>query len=224
MSLSEEEPKAPRATYQLIIVLSAMIFLALPFVSSFNEFLTSLVMSFRLYTFIHNVVVPIEVRMIGAILQYFFGIQTSVSTTSLYLQGPGRSLSVVIAWNCVGWQSLVLFGFTLLTGLQGPYTRRSKALCVALGAEGIFLLNLLRIVLVILLAFYFGYLPAVVFHDYAGTILTLIYLVLFWLFSFKYVLERVGFKEEQQVSQGEVEQGSGTNGDPSGLYEPASQN
>jgi exosortase/archaeosortase family protein len=155
-------------------------------------------MSFQLYTIIHNVVVPTEVRMVGAILQYFFGIETSVSTTSLSLHAGGRSMSFVIAWNCVGWQSLILLGFTLVTGLQGPYTRRSKALCIVLGAEGIFLLNLLRIVLVILLAFYFGYLPAVVFHDYAGTILILIYLVLFWLFSFKYVLERQVAKEVEQ--------------------------
>jgi exosortase/archaeosortase family protein len=127
-------------------------------------------------------------------LQYFFGIQTSVSTTSLYLHAGSRSIIAVIAWNCVGWQSLVLLGFTLITGLQGPYTRRSKALCVVLGVEGIFLLNLLRIALVLLLAFYLGYLPAVVFHDYAGTILILIYLVLFWLFSFKYVLQRQAAK------------------------------
>jgi len=86
----------------------------------------------------------------------------------------------------------------LLTGLQGPFTRRSKALCVILGAEGIFLLNLFRIVFVVLLAFYVGYLPAVVFHDYAGTILTLLYLVLFWFFSYNYVLERASTTQASQ--------------------------
>ena len=164
--------------------------MVLPFVSSFNELLTAIVMRIQLYAFIHDVVVPIEVKMVAAILQYLFGIKTLVSSGYLQIQSAGRALTVYIAWNCVGWQSLILFVFTLLTGLQGPFTRRSKALCVILGAEGIFLLNLFRIVFVVLLAFYIGYLPAVVFHDYAGTILTLLYLVLFWFFSYNYVLER----------------------------------
>ena len=188
--VAEREPLIARRTYQYIIVIAAMLFMVLPFISSFNELLTAIVMKIQLYTFIHDVVVPIEVKMVAAILQYLFGIQTLVSSEYLNIQSAGRALTVYISWNCVGWQSLVLFIFTLLTGLQGPFTRRSKALCVVLGAEGIFLLNLFRIVFVVLLAFYVGYLPAVVFHDYAGTILTLLYLVLFWFFSYNYVLER----------------------------------
>ena len=187
---TEREPLIARRTYQYIIVIAAMLFMVLPFVSSFNELLTAIVMKIQLYTFIHDIVVPIEVKMVAAILQYLFGIQTLVSSECLNIQSAGRALTVYISWNCVGWQSLVLFIFTLLTGLQGPFTRRSKALCVVLGVEGIFLLNLFRIVFVVLLAFYVGYLPAIVFHDYAGTILTLLYLVLFWFFSYNYVLER----------------------------------
>jgi len=196
--VAETEPLIARRTYQYIIVIAAMLFMVLPFVSSFNELLTAIVMRVQLYTFVHDVVVPIEVKMVAAILQYLFGIQTLVSSEYLHIQSAGRALTVYIAWNCVGWQSLVLFMFTLLTGLQGPFTRRSKAFCVILGAEGIFLLNLFRIVFVVLLAFYVGYLPAVIFHDYAGTILTLLYLVLFWFFSYNYILERA---PAAQVSQ-----------------------
>jgi exosortase/archaeosortase family protein len=101
---------------------------------------------------------------------------------------PG-SLKVYISWNCIGWQSLVLFAITLLTGLGGHYTRESKILCVVAGIEGTILLNLLRIASVILVAIYAGYLPAVLFHDYGGTLLVVLWLVLFWQLAFNRILK-----------------------------------
>ncbi|MEM2935560.1 MAG: exosortase/archaeosortase family protein, partial [Candidatus Bathyarchaeia archaeon] len=179
-------------TYQHLLVVSAVTFLVLPFVITFNEFLTKIVESIGFYMFIQNAIVPSLVRMAGAILQYLFGIQTSVSSSSIYLQGTGLPIEISMSWNCVGWQSLVLFIFTLVTGLQGPYTLRSKVKCLILGAEGTFLVNLLRIVLSCLLAFHFGYLPAVIFHDYLGTLLLIVWLGIFWYFSLDVFLERKG--------------------------------
>lgn len=199
--MPEEEPLIARKTYQLLIVLSAITFLVLPFVSTFNEFLTAVIMKIQLYTFIQDIIVPIEVRMVGAILQYFFGIQTSVSSQSLYLQSAGRVLSVYISWNCIGWQSVILFVFTLIVGLQGPYTITSKILCLLIGFQGTILVNLARIVLVVLVALYWGYLPAIVFHDYGGTIFILLWLVLFWHVSFKYILEHYPVEAEQTITQ-----------------------
>jgi len=191
--LREGEPKEQEnegLTYQRLLAISAIGFLVLPFVITFNEFLTKMVEGIGFYMLIQNTIVPSLVRMIGAILQYFFGLQTSVSSSSIYLQGAGFPVEIYISWNCVGWQSLVLFLFTLVTGLQGPYTLRSKVKCLLLGAEGTFLVNLLRIVLSCLLAFHFGYLPAVIFHDYLGTLLLIAWLGIFWYFSFEMVLER----------------------------------
>ncbi len=185
-----EEPENEGLTYQRLLAVSAIAFLVLPFVITFNEFLTKIVEGIGFYMLIQNTIVPSLVRMTGAILQYFFGIQTSVSSSSLYLQGAGLPVEIYISWNCVGWQSLVLFLFTLVTGLQGPYTLRSKVKCLLLGAEGTFLVNLLRIVLSCLLAFHFGYLPAVIFHDYLGTLLLIAWLGIFWYFSFEMILER----------------------------------
>jgi exosortase/archaeosortase family protein len=89
----------------------------------------------------------------------------------------------------VGWQSFILFLITLLTGLQGSYTRRSKVETVILGFLGTFLVNLWRISVVSLVAFYVGQLPAVIFHDYGGTILILLWLFAFWYFAHGYLLE-----------------------------------
>jgi len=186
--LKEQENES--LTYQNLLVVSAVAFLVLPFVTTFNDFLTKIVEGTGLYKLIQGIIVPTLVRMIGAVLRYFFSVQASVSNTSVYLQGAGFPVEIYISWNCVGWQSLVLFMFTLVTGLQGPYTLKSKVKCLLLGAEGTFLVNLLRIVLSCLLAFHFGYLPAVIFHDYLGTLLLIAWLGIFWYFSFEMVLER----------------------------------
>jgi len=168
----------------MLIVASALIFLVLPFVDVFNEFLTAVFMATGLYTFIEKVVAPLVARMAAAVLQYFFGAHTGVSGQSLVLHAGGRRLTVYINWNCVGWQSLSLLAFTLFTGLRGPCTRVSKALCVAIGVQGTILLNLARVVLVILVALFWGYLRSLIFHNYAGTLMLLIWLVAFWNYSF----------------------------------------
>jgi len=202
MSLSEGEFKEQEnesLTYQHLLAVSAVAFLVLPFVTTFNDFLTRIVEGIGLYRFIQGTIVPTLVRMVGAVLRYFFGVQTSISSTSVYLQGAGFPVEIYINWNCVGWQSLVLFLFTLVTGLQGPYTLRSKVKCLLLGAEGTFLVNLLRIVLASLLAFHFGYLPAVIFHDYVGTLFLIAWLGIFWYFSFEMVLERRGVPTAKRI-------------------------
>jgi len=173
-------------THQVLIALTALVFLLLPFVTTFNDFLTSLVLSSQAYVIIQSFVVPIEGRMVAVILQYLFGIPAAISGSSIIIPGSFR---VYISWNCIGWQSVILFAITLVTGLRGPYTLKSKILCVTAGIEGTVLLNLLRIASVILVAIYAGYLPAVLFHDYGGTILVVLWLVLFWHFAFSHILK-----------------------------------
>jgi len=179
------------STYQGLLVLSAAIFLILPFVTTFNEYPTKMLENIPVYMSIQNIIVPVEVRMIGAILRFPLGINTSVSGSSLYLQDGGRMVEINISWNCIGWQSLILYIFTVITGLQGPYTKRSKFLCLFLGLEGTFLVNLARIVMIVIVAFLWGYLPAIVIHDYGGTLIILAWLVLFWHYSYGYILQPV---------------------------------
>jgi len=184
----EAKADAGRQTYQLLLTLASVILLILPFVTTFNEFLTSIVMRLGLDAVLQGWVVPTEVRMIAVILR-LFGIYATVSQTSLYLLKGGMTLPIYISWNCVGWQSFILFAITLITGLQGPYTRRSKMETVILGFLGTFLVNLLRISVVCVVAYYLGQLPAVIFHDYGSTILILLWLFAFWYFAHGYLLE-----------------------------------
>jgi exosortase/archaeosortase family protein len=161
----------------------------LPFATTFNELLTSLIMKIQLYTFIESYVAPVVARMTAAILHYVFGLQAGASGELLAIQAGGRSIDAYIIWNCIGWQSLILYGITIVTGLRGSYTRVSKLVCTVIGLQGTILLNIMRLVLVVLVALFWGGMPAGLFHDYGGTLLTLIWLVAFWELSYKYVLQ-----------------------------------
>lgn len=180
------EPR--RQTYQVLLILLSAAFLLLPLVTTFNELLTSVVMRLGLDALLTSWVVPMEARMIAALVR-IFGICAAASQSSVYLTKGASTIPIYISWNCVGWQSFILFAITLITGLQGSFTRQSKVETLVLGLLGTFLVNLSRISIVCVVAYYGGQLPAVVFHDYGGTILILLWLFGFWYFAHGHVLE-----------------------------------
>jgi len=173
---------------RLILIMAIMLVLLLPFVTTTNELLTRIVEITGLDKLLTDYIVPIEARLI-AVLLGFVGIPIQVSSTTIYLDKGGFFLPVFISWNCVGWQSFLLFAVTLATGFQGAFSRRSKIDAIVLGFLGIFLMNLLRIASVALVAFYFGTSPALIYHDYGGTIIVLLFLFGFWWFSHGWLLE-----------------------------------
>jgi exosortase/archaeosortase family protein len=177
-----------RPIIRLLLIMGAILLMILPFVTTFNEFLTRIVESAGLDSILTDWVVPVEARMIAVILG-LVGIPSQVSTTSIYLDKGGFFLPVYISWNCVGWQSFILYAATLVTGIQGPYTKISKAEAMVVGFLGTFLLNLLRIASVAAVAFFFGQLPAVIYHDYGGTVIILLWLFAYWWFSHGWLLE-----------------------------------
>lgn len=177
--------------FKLLLIMGAILLMILPFVTTFNEFLTRIVETVGLDAILTDWVVPIEARMI-AVLVGLVGIPAQVSPDSVYLDKGGFFLPVYINWNCVGWQSFILYAITLATGIQGPFTRVSKFETVVLGFLGTFLINLFRITSVAVVAYHFGQLPAVIYHDYGGTLLILVWLFAYWYFSHGWVLEPLG--------------------------------
>ncbi len=184
-----------RDTYQLILLLSAVTLLLLPFITTFNDFMTAIVMTMHLDGVLREWIVPAQARMVAVLLSPL-GVDVSVSSTSIYVGGGDFPLPVFISWNCVGWQSLILFALTVKTGLGGRYTLASQFRALSLGLLGIIWINLLRIAGIALVAYYFGRLPAVLAHDYGGTVMTIVWLALFWYFAINYVLES---KDDEEV-------------------------
>jgi len=88
--------------------------------------------------------------------------------------------TLFISWNCIGWQSLILLGISFFSGLRGGQALGSRLQVIVIGACGTMLLNLARVAMVAALEATWGHLPALIFHDYGGTILVIGWLFVFW--------------------------------------------
>ena len=172
-----------KRTFIIIFALLAVSLAVLPFLVSFNEVLTHLVERIGVYMWVQEKIVPLEVKMVGVL----------VSPLSLDYVAHQNGLTVNgtyagMTWNCLGWQSLLLFLITLIFGLRGKYTFWSKFETVLIGLLGTFLVNLLRLVFIVLLLAYSRPLFAVVYHDYLAAIVTILWLFGFWWFAYSFVL------------------------------------
>ena len=180
---------APRTTpvFAMLLALSALMLSVLPFVSTFDEALTALGMRLGVGAPL-QAVVPFEVSLTAALLT-LLGVHAGAAGNHLVVWSPsGVQQTLLISWNCVGWQSLILLGLSCLVGLRGPISWTSRLEVVLVGILGTVLVNLTRIAIVGVLAAAAGYLPAVLFHDYGGTLLLVTWLFAFWFIAFRWLL------------------------------------
>jgi len=163
-----------------LVAAGAAMLLVLPFVTTFNDLLTSWAMQLSVIA-PFEAVAEVEARMAAGLL-HLVGIHAAVAGGGYLLVDDfqGRQQQLYITWNCVGWQSLVLLGLSFLTGLRGRHPWEARFQVLAIGLLGTMLVNVLRITLVCLLAALAGRVPAIVFHDYGGTLLILAWLFGFW--------------------------------------------
>ncbi len=177
-----------KRTFLYIFLILVMALTVMPFIATFNDLLTRIVMSIDAYKIIQNYVVPWEVRMVGVILLPF-GLKPAIAGEYLEI-GQGNPMIIEIAWNCIGWQSLLFFIMTAWVGLQGDrYTNISKIKAFVIGLLGTFLVNIFRIVIVVLIAYYAGQTVASFVHDIGSLAMSIGWLFFFWWFSYAYVLE-----------------------------------
>lgn len=192
--LRDDRLRAParsqsKRTLLYVLVLATLVLATLPFWTSFQDVLTRLVMRIGWYKAIQDVIVPYELSVVGTLLR-LIGVPVRVGNAYFeWTKSNGSNEAVFMIWNCVGWQTLVLFIITLLTGLSGKHTLTSKLETLAIGILGTYLINIGRLTLVVLVYYLIGRSLGTVFHDYFSNILTLVWLFWFWWFSFKYVLE-----------------------------------
>lgn len=178
-----------KKTFAKIIVFTALILCVLPFWNSLQDILTRIVMNIGFYRDIQNVVVPYEMKVIGGII---YALNLPIKAGASYFSftdKTGADQAIYLIWNCVGWQTLVLFLVTAITGFSGRFKNSSKLEALLIGILGTYLINILRILLVIVVYFFAGRGVGIIFHDYFSSFLTFGWLIFFWWFSFKYVLE-----------------------------------
>lgn len=170
--------------FQIIVV--ALIFM--PFLTTFNDILTRIVISMKGYSIIRDYIVPFEIKMIVLILNVL-GFNAT-GTSEYVILGRDSPFFAEIIWNCIGWQSLLFFVITAIVGLQGDkYTLMSKLKAFVIGILGTFLINIFRIVIVVISAYLFGQIPAQIIHDYASLLGVIGWLFFFWWFVYSFVLE-----------------------------------
>jgi exosortase/archaeosortase family protein len=174
---------------KMLLAAACLILVALPFVTTYNDLLTAGAMRLGVVGPLQSVS-PIEARMVVAVLQ-LVGIHAAAAGSQLVVWGAGGSpTNLFISWNCIGWQSLVLLFVSLAVGLRGGHSWEAGLQVVLLGLLGTVMVNLVRVTLVCVLAATAGRAPALLFHDYGGTLMTVAWLFAFWAAADRWVLSR----------------------------------
>jgi exosortase/archaeosortase family protein len=171
----------------IVLALACGLLMLLPLVTTFDDLLTTWALQLGANSPL-QAIVPVEARMVVGLLG-LLGIHAAASGSHLVVwDGAGAMHSLFISWNCIGWQSLVLLGVSLMTGLRGRQPVEARVQVIVIGVAGTMLLNLLRVAAVAAIAATIGVTPAILFHDYGGTLLVITYLFLFWMFAQRWIL------------------------------------
>ena len=170
-----------------LLAIACALLMLLPLVTTFDDLLTTWALQLGANNPLQSIV-PIEARMVVGLLG-LAGIHGAASGSHLIVwDGGGAMHTLFISWNCIGWQSLVLLGVSLITGLRGRHPIEARVQVIVIGLAGTMLLNLLRVAAVAAIAATIGVTPAILFHDYGGTLLVISYLFLFWMAVQRWIL------------------------------------
>lgn len=176
-----------RTVYLGLIAATCTMLLVLPLVTTFDELLTAITMKSGLLNPLLSLAVP-EARAVVALLGVV-GVRAQAAGGELYVwDWSGQRQAVLISTACVGWQSLVLLAISSLVGLRGRFAKEAKLQVVAIGVLGTILVNLLRMTVVSIVAADFGFWPAVMVHDYGGTLVVIVWLFVFWALAHRWIL------------------------------------
>jgi exosortase/archaeosortase family protein len=133
-------------------------------------------------------IVPVEARMVVSILG-LAGIRSAAAGSNIAVwDGAGTMHSLFISWNCIGWQSLVLLGVSFFSGLRGQHPIEFRIQVIVIGVAGTVFVNLIRVAAVAALEVTWGHVPALLFHDYGGTVIIVVWLFGFWAFVHRWIL------------------------------------
>ncbi len=170
-----------------LLALLCGLLMLLPLVTTFDDLLTTWALQLGANNPLQTIV-PVEARMVVGLLG-LVGIHAAASGSHLVVwDGSGAMHTLFISWNCIGWQSLILLGVSFLSGLRGRHPVEVRVQVIVIGVAGTLLLNLLRVAAVAAIAATIGIAPAVLFHDYGGTLLVVGFLFAFWIFVQRWIL------------------------------------
>ena len=97
-------------TFVTLFLILVLVLMFMPFLATFNDLLTRIVINLRGYGFVRDYIVPFEVRMVAVVLAAM-GFDVAV-TREYVILGQTQPFLTEIVWNCIGWQSLLFFFIT----------------------------------------------------------------------------------------------------------------
>src|SRR3990167_8538853 len=124
--------------FSVLFMMAALLLMMLPFMSTFNEFLTSLFLKWKLYRALEEFIVPYQARALAGLFS-LFPVSATPTARGIWLEG----IFLELQWNCLGWQSAVLLLASFLTGFQGNFSNFSFFEVVVFGFLGTFLKSFL---------------------------------------------------------------------------------
>src|SRR3989338_1547186 len=107
--------------FSVLFMMAALLLMMLPFMSTFNEFLTSLFLKWKLYRALEEFIVPYQARALAGLFS-LFPVSATPTARGIWLEG----IFLELQWNCLGWQSAVLLLASFLTGFQGKFSKVSR--------------------------------------------------------------------------------------------------
>lgn len=189
INLKVEKSDRARQTYLWLFIGLAFTLMVFPVLNSMNELMTQIALNLKGYRIIAQVIVPFEVRWVTAVLR-LLGVDAYTTGEYVLIKELGKQGRLVeIIWNCVGWQSLIMFLVTAGVAFQKKFTLVSKVKALLFGLIGTYMINIIRISIVILFFRSFDFRIAIIFHDYGAILTNTGWLFLLWWFCFNFVLE-----------------------------------
>jgi exosortase/archaeosortase family protein len=186
------------ALNKMLLAAGCGLLMLLPLVTTFDDLLTSWALQLGANNPLQSIV-PVEARMVVSLLG-LVGVRAAAAGSDIVVwDGVGSMHTLFISWNCIGWQSLILLGMTFFSGLRSRQQVGSRLQVIVIGVCGTMLLNLARVAAVAALEAKWGHLPALIFHDYGGTILVIGWLFVFWIVVQRWILVASASDEMETV-------------------------
>ena len=191
-----------KETFKKLFAVLAVVLMVLPFLVTFSAILTNMFEKLGWYVWLQERIVPFEAKLLAFLLT-LVNINVKIIAGShvvIWLQKEGGHFwSATLAWNCLGWQSLIFLSVSLIFGLRGKYKLFSKLEVVILGIVGTFLVNLFRMFLITVLIYYANEVAVMVMHDYLAVFMSLAWMIFLWWFAYSFVLEERQAQDERKV-------------------------
>jgi len=135
-------------------------------------------------------IVPPFVTLLASILTVFGLNATTTNPYTILVDGPAGESSLFVSWSCVGFYSVLVFSIILVVLLfEDESGIKTKISWGIFGVLGTIVVNIVRLTLVLLVAYFYGLGIEATFHNFIGYVLFIAWLMFFlYIFSKRRVI------------------------------------